>query len=336
MDDMQKDILMNDLYMVQGDLTDVSQSGRLAKPWLKPYYAGTGDMLQGKNLGQMYMNYAGRSMEGVGAATLTRATFLPGFNFTRNIINPKVFEIPGMIKKIIPPSSSITSLGVLNIPTLGKLGLAPHAIFGKPIAGMSYLATAPFAGRETAAKVASRISKASRSFFVGDSIATESILGHMTGMKAEKVVKIMGKNVPIIEKFQSQSAFKQLTWSWDKLKGGSGTPQKTVEKLAGKLTGLTRLSAALRIADPILAGAQIGWAVGTGFGSMVKLGYDTADVVNRQSKAMLESLRNTEFESNISSMMTQAAVTEKNRALSIMRDSQINGSYPFGNETNYL
>lgn len=68
----------------------------------------------------------------------------------------------------------------------------------------------------------------------------------------------------------------------------------------------------------------------------VRLGSNYTEFVNNTATKFIDRARRVEMGGDLSSYLTQAAVTERTRALQIMQSSRVNGAYQYGNETEFI
>lgn len=116
----------------------------------------------------------------------------------------------------------------------------------------------------------------------------------------------------------------------------TGQAPRNFAKLRSSYGTLLKLQGALEIFQAGSIGIQIGTFVGDVAGSVVKSGYDTSEMVGRWTQKLIERSRTTEFATDMSAYMTQAALTERTKAIQYMQNARVNGAYRPGSETEYL
>lgn len=120
------------------------------------------------------------------------------------------------------------------------------------------------------------------------------------------------------------------------VKGVSGVADDVASSILYRTRILGMAKPILGLAQNVSIGIQAGQAVGNIYGSLVKFGYDASSTLAQRTRELLEKARSTEFAGDISAYVTQAATTERTRALQYMQMSRTNGAYMYGSETNYL
>lgn len=116
----------------------------------------------------------------------------------------------------------------------------------------------------------------------------------------------------------------------------AGIEAKTVASGLSKFKTLAKFGAAAQSLSYIYAAYDVPTTIGNLISGAIRLGSNYTEFINKNATRFIDRIRRTDLGGDISAYITQAAVTERTRALQIMQASRVNGAYQFGNETQFI